>query len=346
VHLRAALEVVERLGNRHATAVALQRLGSIAREQGRYDEALELHEQSLATWRGLGHDEGVAASRDYLGFVEWLRGNPEVAERECSAALDEFTRIGNLQAATTALVNLGACALYRGELPLAHERLEQALSHARSVGFQEGIAWSLHELAIATRHMRRPLSESAPMLREALVVHHRLGDRWRVASVLEEIAGAALVRHDPELAIEALGATEALRRRLGAPIPPVEAPDRDAALAQLDRKLGAVKLEAGRSAGRSRSLDAVVDRVVEALDALEGGAARQDGAGGPDLTPRELAVLELLSQGHTNREIASALYISPSTAGVHVSNILRKLGAKRRVDAAGIAHKLGLLAVR
>ena len=54
-------------------------------------------------------------------------------------------------------------------------------------------------------------------------------------------------------------------------------------------------------------------------------------------------MLELLTQGHTNREIASALYISPSTAGVHVSNILRKLGARRRVDAAGIAHKLRLL---
>jgi len=43
-------------------------------------------------------------------------------------------------------------------------------------------------------------------------------------------------------------------------------------------------------------------------------------------------------------EIAAALYISPSTAGVHVSNILRKLRAKRRVDAAGRAHTLGLLA--
>jgi DNA-binding NarL/FixJ family response regulator len=54
----------------------------------------------------------------------------------------------------------------------------------------------------------------------------------------------------------------------------------------------------------------------------------------------------MLVDGHTNREIATALYISPSTAGVHVSNILRKLGAKRRVDAAGIAHKMGLLSER
>jgi DNA-binding NarL/FixJ family response regulator len=54
-------------------------------------------------------------------------------------------------------------------------------------------------------------------------------------------------------------------------------------------------------------------------------------------------VLDLVVKGYTNREIASSLFISPSTAGVHVSNILRKLGAKRRVDAAAIAHRHGLL---
>ncbi|MBV9338362.1 MAG: tetratricopeptide repeat protein [Solirubrobacterales bacterium] len=346
-HLRAALEIVGPLGDQRATAIALQRLGSIAREQARYDEASALHERSLATWRELGHAEGVAASQDYLGFVEWLRGNTEAAEAACAAALGEFTRVGNRQLGATALVNLGACALYRGDLSLAHERLERALADARAVGFQEGIAWSLHELAIATRRMRRPVSEYGPMLREALLVHQQLGDRWRLASVLEEIAGAVLVRHDPELAGEVLGAAEALRERLGTPIPPVEAPDRDAAVAQLARKLGAPRFDSARTEGRTRSLERTIDRTVEALDAVEGTAATPgEGGAAADLTPRELAVLELLSQGLTNREIASALYISPSTAGVHVSNILRKLGAKRRVDAAAAAHKLGLLGAR
>jgi DNA-binding NarL/FixJ family response regulator len=181
------------------------------------------------------------------------------------------------------------------------------------------------------------------MLREALLMHQSLGDRWRVASVLEEIAGGVLVRTDPDLAAELLAAAEALRKQLGMPIPPVEAPYRDATIAQLTRKLGAAKLSPGHPERSTRSLDCTIDRAVEAIDALEGAAVAQDGADTLDLTPRELAVLELLSQGHTNREIATTLYISPSTAGVHVSNILRKLGAKRRVDAAGIAHKLGLL---
>ncbi|MGZ4279354.1 MAG: helix-turn-helix domain-containing protein, partial [Solirubrobacteraceae bacterium] len=61
------------------------------------------------------------------------------------------------------------------------------------------------------------------------------------------------------------------------------------------------------------------------------------------LTERERAVLALLSKGATNREIGAELFISPSTAGVHVSNILRKLGVEGRVQAAASAHRLGLL---
>jgi LuxR family transcriptional regulator, maltose regulon positive regulatory protein len=52
-----------------------------------------------------------------------------------------------------------------------------------------------------------------------------------------------------------------------------------------------------------------------------------------DLTPREREVLGLLSEGLTNAEIASRLYITPSTAKVHVRHILEKLGARNRLQA-------------
>ncbi len=345
-HLEAALDLINDLGDERAAATALQRLGSIAREQAHYDDARDLHRRSLEIWEKLGDQSGIAASHDYLGFVAWLSGDGPAAEEHCGVALAAFQRAGNLRATATALINLGACALYRDDLAVARERLELALSSARTLGFQEAIAWSMHELAIVTRRDRRPVSEYAPMLREALLVHQQLGDRWRLASVLEEIAVAVLVRHDPNLAVEVLSATEALRERLGAPIPPVEAPDRDGALEQLARKLNAAKLDAGRSAGRSHTLEYTIDQAVEAIDDLDAAGGTREDLAAPDLTPRELAVLELLAAGHTNREIASMLYISPSTAGVHVSNILRKLGAKRRVDAAGIAHRMGLLQAR
>jgi DNA-binding CsgD family transcriptional regulator len=68
-------------------------------------------------------------------------------------------------------------------------------------------------------------------------------------------------------------------------------------------------------------------------------APREDPFG---LTAREREVLALVASGHTNRRIADLLFISESTAGVHVSNILGKLGVASRTEAAAVAVRLGL----
>jgi len=67
-----------------------------------------------------------------------------------------------------------------------------------------------------------------------------------------------------------------------------------------------------------------------------------DGAVLAALTSREREVLRLIAAGRSNREIASVLFIAPKTASVHVSNILAKLGAASRTEAAAIAHREGL----
>jgi DNA-binding CsgD family transcriptional regulator len=75
---------------------------------------------------------------------------------------------------------------------------------------------------------------------------------------------------------------------------------------------------------------------------------RQASGGAPGvlsgLTGREREVLRLLVAGRSNREIAAALFIAPKTASVHVSNILGKLGAASRTEAAAIALQAGLRA--
>ena len=60
------------------------------------------------------------------------------------------------------------------------------------------------------------------------------------------------------------------------------------------------------------------------------------------LSKRELEVLALIAQGRTNREIGDRLFISQKTVGVHVGNILAKLGVSGRVEAAAVAIRLGL----
>ncbi len=68
----------------------------------------------------------------------------------------------------------------------------------------------------------------------------------------------------------------------------------------------------------------------------------RDGAVLAALTSREREVLRLIAAGRSNREIASVLFIAPKTASVHVSNILGKLGAASRTEAAAIAYREGL----
>jgi DNA-binding CsgD family transcriptional regulator len=74
---------------------------------------------------------------------------------------------------------------------------------------------------------------------------------------------------------------------------------------------------------------------------MQRGLPPDSGGGGAPfgLTAREREVLQLVAAGRSNREIAAELFISPRTASVHVSNILGKLGAASRGEAAAIAHR-------
>jgi DNA-binding NarL/FixJ family response regulator len=61
------------------------------------------------------------------------------------------------------------------------------------------------------------------------------------------------------------------------------------------------------------------------------------------LTRRELEVLRVLVDGRTNRQIAAELFISEKTAGHYVSSILGKLDVAGRLEAAAVAHGVGLV---
>ena len=106
---------------------------------------------------------------------------------------------------------------------------------------------------------------------------------------------------------------------------------KDVDLTELVRAIRAVYR--GESAFDSHSASAVVSWLRREPDAEATG----------QITPREREILCLLAQGLSNIAIGKRLYISDTTVKFHVTNLMHKLGARRRAEAVYAASKLGLI---
>ncbi len=95
------------------------------------------------------------------------------------------------------------------------------------------------------------------------------------------------------------------------------------------------------AAGDALLAPAVTRRLIDAF--VQGG--RRSTLPPPELeelTPRELQVLQLVAQGLSNAEIATALVVEETTVKTHVSRLLAKLGLRDRVQAVVLAYESGL----
>jgi DNA-binding CsgD family transcriptional regulator len=192
------------------------------------------------------------------------------------------------------------------------ERVRDAAEGPAGAGLPELAAWHALGLAEQTRQQGRP---DPAAWAAAVAAWERLGQPYRVAYAsfrhAEAILASAGDRHS---ATEVLGRAAAIVGRLGA--------------RPLDGEIQAL--------ARRARLDLTQHAAAAAAAAAPTPAAQLG------LTPREAEVLALVAAGRSNRQIAQALFISPKTVGVHVSNILAKLGVAGRGEAAAIAHRLGL----
>jgi DNA-binding CsgD family transcriptional regulator len=121
--------------------------------------------------------------------------------------------------------------------------------------------------------------------------------------------------------------------------------------ARCQARLGAFLLAAGETEEARELIDAArvtarrlgAEPLLAELRELGTAPRRSAATAAEGLTAREREVLSLVAAGRTNRQIGQALFISGKTASVHVSNILAKLGAGSRTEAAAIARRNALI---
>ncbi|MFP5341726.1 MAG: helix-turn-helix transcriptional regulator [Candidatus Limnocylindria bacterium] len=335
---------------------------------------LHLAAASFALWRGDVADARRATDRAWalMGDTEdWIlaaRAAAAVVEVDAVAAAASQRRrdLAGLAAAreraqrvleaAEAIVRRHGVAPSIGSRRLADAYLATARAHRRRLeGRDDPDAWAdvarcweglgiPYEVARArTREAAARLGSGAgragrpparPPLLEAVEIALTL-DARPLLRALRDLAGRALIALPPEVD-ERLRAPDDRER----PLVGVFAPDvRHGASGSRSVPTGGSSGHGTTVASAVAAADSPGAAIVRTVVAAEEDRPRRDTFG---LSAREREVLAEIARGRTNREIGERLFISQKTVGVHVGNILSKLGVSGRVEAATVAIRLGL----
>ncbi len=282
--------------------------------------------EAIQTGATLGSpSEGAAAT--ILAFAALAAGDSAAAWKVSLAAWrDPSVRRGTVAASEIALSALAA-----GDLAAARELADAAVAT---------LAGS-HKMWALTVRCYVALAEGNPeQVRrdayEALAIGARSGARLWLPDLLECLARMSVHAGDHLEAARLFGSAAAARDRTGEVRFPMHEVGYLEALKLARNQLGDNTFTAAWAEGSALSSDEAIAR------ALRGRGERKRPATGWDsLTPAELDVVRLVSQGMPNKDIAERLFISPRTVQAHLTHVYTKLDLTSRVQLAQEAARHG-----
>jgi DNA-binding CsgD family transcriptional regulator len=261
-----------------------------------------------------------------LGYI--ALGAAHLAAGEVAAAKDAHAQgYGRIQNTDFSLTNMrwGAeIELAAGDIGAARHLADQAVSVA--AGF-------MRTMALLTR-ARVALAEDDAETAErdahdALACAHDGETQLGLPDVMDILARLAAQAASYPEAARMLGAAEAIRQRTGEVRYKIHQADYDASVAALRDAMGQNDFDSAWAEGAGLSTEAAIAYAQRGR-----GERKRPSTGWASLTPTELDVVRLVSEGLGNKDIATRLFVSPRTVETHLTHVYTKLGLASRVQLA------------
>lgn len=282
--------------------------------------------QSFKLAQEIGDPLLLALSTYLLGLIANQTGNWQEAEENFTAALQWFTEAGEHTAHAAVMNDLGRTAYLQGNMTLAGERFNTALSIARDMQMPRSISMSLHNLGNMAIE-QHDLRTAAQLNLECLVINLEHGDDWHIVLPLIGLIRIASESGFGTLAARLTGVAEAMVDQPGMTLWDWSLPDDYAQTLETTKKiLSDEKLQVKIAEGRQLSIDdAIAQAQILARSTTEVDLSAV-------LTPREHDVYKLLLADRSDRDIGEELFISHRTVQTHLTSIYRKLGVHSRTE--------------
>lgn len=239
-------------------AKCLDGAGVLARGQGEVKRSQAFLEESVELRRQLDDKLALAESLRHLGTLAFDRNDLDATRAHYEESLDLSRAIDDETGVASTLNNLGVLATVRERWDEASGLYEEALEYFRGRGDIQGIARALMNLG-EVRMMQNELDEAERLVKESFVLFGEIGSEWDIAYVLEGLAHVRSASGKPKDAARLLGAADALRESVGAPLPPNEIELYEKHVARARAALDEETFQAAWSEGRSMSIDQALD---------------------------------------------------------------------------------------
>jgi DNA-binding CsgD family transcriptional regulator len=264
--------------------------------------------------------EGISYAN--LALTAVIAGDGAAAADASEAAWARLSRFP--QSATVYSYTFANAALARGDLVEARRWADAGVAGVRG--------WYL--LMALIGRARVAIAEGAPEqaendASEALACAAATGAHNGLFEILEILANITCQHGRHAEGVRLFGAAEAVREHTGAVRMKIHDADYAASVAAVRKSLGEADFDAAWAEGKALSTG---DAIAYAQRGR--GERKRPASGWASLTPAELDVVRLVSEGLTNKAIAARLFVSPRTVETHLTHIYGKLGVTSRLQLA------------